>query len=117
MVDMEVQWGKFLRVHVRIDVSRKLIRGKKINIDKGVARWVLFKYECLPNFCYRCGLLEHDLKDCSLKEEIDKNGEMGELQYGAWIRGELVRRSGCEPTYLKKNEGVGKHGWIPDDNN
>ena len=37
MADTEVQWGKFLQVHVRIDVSRKLIRGKKININKGVA--------------------------------------------------------------------------------
>lgn len=28
-----------------------------------------------------------------------------------------MRRSGCEPTYSKKNEGVGKNGWILDDDN
>ena len=36
------------------------------------------------------------------KEEIEKNNEMGELQYGAWMRGETVRRLGWEPTYTKK---------------
>ena len=78
---------------------------------------MLFKYERLPNFCYRCELLEHDLKDCTWKEEIDKNGEMGELQYGAWMRGELMRRSGWESTYPKRNERVGTCGSIPDGNN
>ena len=37
--------------------------------------------------------------------------EMGELQYGAWMRGEPVRRSGWESTYSKKK------GSIPDNNN
>ena len=58
--DTGVQWGRCLRVRVEIDVTRKLIRGRKINIEKEEARWVQFKYERLPNFCYRCGLLEHD---------------------------------------------------------
>ena len=115
VVDTGVQWGKCLLVRVKIDVSCKLIRGKKINIDEGVARWVLFKYECLPNFCYRCGLLEHDLKDCTQKKETDKTSEMGELQCGAWMRGEPVRKSGWDPYYVKKNGGVGVRGRIPED--
>ena len=79
MADTGVQWGKCLRVHVSLDVSRKLIRGKRIHGEKAVDWWVLFKYERLPNFCYHCGLLEHDLKDYMRKEEVDKNGERGEL--------------------------------------
>lgn len=115
VADTGVQWGKCLQVRVKIDVSRKLIRGKKINVDEGVDRWVLFKYERLPNFCYRCRLLEHDLKDCTQKKEIDKTGDMGEFQYGAWIRGESVRKSGWDSYYAKKNEGVGVRGRISDD--
>ena len=92
-------------------------KGKRIHGEKGVDLWVLFKYERLPNFCYHCGLLEHDLKDCTRKEEVDKNGERGELQYDAWMRGEPVRRTGWESTYPKRNEGVGMRGSIPDGNN
>ena len=61
--DSGVIWGKRLRVRVRIDVTNRLIWGKKISIEGGEARWVQFKYERLPNFCYRCGLLSHALKD------------------------------------------------------
>ncbi|KAK7821518.1 hypothetical protein CFP56_037618 [Quercus suber] len=42
---------------------------------------------------------------------------MGELQYGAWMRGESVSRLGWEPTYTKMNEGGGRHGWVPKDGN
>ena len=42
---------------------------------------------------------------------------MGELQYDAWMRGELVRRLGWEPTYPKKNEGVDLRERILDDHN
>ena len=86
VADTGVQWGKCLQVRVRIDVTRKLIRGRKINIEEGEARWVHFKYECLPNFCYGCGLLEHDLKDCLESLGNDKSDERGDLQYRAWLR-------------------------------
>ena len=60
-----VQWGKCLRVRVRIDATKRLVRGKKITIEGGKSKWVSFKFERLPNFCYRCSLLNHTLKDCT----------------------------------------------------
>ena len=42
--DSGVIWGKSLRVRVRIDATKRLIRGKKITIEGGAARWVQFKY-------------------------------------------------------------------------
>ena len=76
---------------------------------------MLFKYERLLNFCYRCGLLEHDLKDCLQRRGNNKNGEVGDLQYGAWLRGEPMRRTRWEPIYAKKNKGVDMRGWTIDD--
>ena len=49
---------------VHLDVTKRLVRGKKITIEGGECKWVNFKNERLPNFCYRCGLLSHALKDC-----------------------------------------------------
>ena len=100
--DTGVQWGTCLRVRVEIDVTRKLIRGRKINMEKGETRWVHFKYERLPNFCYRCGLLEHDLKDCFEESGNDKEEGNGDLQYGAWLRGEPIRQGGWEFGFAKK---------------
>lgn len=41
---------------------KQLVRGKKITIEGDECKRVNFKYERLPNFCYRCGLLNHALK-------------------------------------------------------
>lgn len=86
--DFGVQWARCLRVRVPIDVTKRLVCGKKINIG-GEGRWVQFKYERLPNFCYRCGLLSHALKDCLEVEARNTLSEKEELQYGAWLRGEF----------------------------
>ena len=104
VADNGVQWGKYLRVRVEVDVTRKLIRGRKINIVGEEARWVHFKYERLPNFCYRCGLLEHDLRECPDSVGRDKAKGREDLQYGAWLRGEPTRQSGGEYSFANKNE-------------
>ncbi|XP_030936068.1 uncharacterized protein LOC115961187 [Quercus lobata] len=105
VADSGVQWGKCLCVRVKIDVTKKLIRGRKTKVEEGVDRWVLFKYERLPNFCYRCGLLEHDLKECPQNRGVDDEGKTEELQYGAWMRGDPVKKSGWESHFIKKNDG------------
>ncbi|KAK7827709.1 hypothetical protein CFP56_030881 [Quercus suber] len=67
-----------LRVKVRLDVTKRLVRGKKITVEGGESRWVNFKYERLPNFCYRCGLLNHALKDC-LENDAENKSTEGEV--------------------------------------
>ena len=90
-----VQWGRFLRVKVKMDVSKKLVRGKKIAFEGREQRWIAFKYERLPNFCYRCGLLNHGLRDCP-KGKMEHGLESAPFQYGAWLRGEVPRKGGNE---------------------
>ena len=45
VAESRVQWGKYLRVRVKMDVMKKLVRGKKIAIEGGEQRWIAFKYE------------------------------------------------------------------------
>ena len=100
--NFDMNWGKCLRVRVMINVTKKLIRGKKITIEGGESRWVQLKFERLLNFCYRCDLLNHSFRECPLSIV---NNQMGEesFQYGAWLRGEPTRRFTKEP----KNHGGG----------
>ena len=39
-----VQWSKYLRVRVRTDITKKLVRRKKVNIEGEESRWIQFKY-------------------------------------------------------------------------
>ena len=38
---------------------------------------------------------------------------MVDLQYGAWMRGDSVKRSGWEPHHTKENEGGDTRGKMP----
>lgn len=69
----------------------QLVRGKMVTIEGGESRWINFKYEWLPNFCYNCGMLSHAFRDCpnSSKNLLQKNSD---LQDGVWFRGEPSRR-------------------------
>ena len=54
----------FVRVQVRLDITKPLCRGRKIGLCNGEDGWAGFKYERLPNLCYRCGRLTHQDRDC-----------------------------------------------------
>ena len=60
----ELVGNDFVCVKVEVDVSKPLCRGRKIDIGEDNDRWVSFKYKKLLNFCYWCGLVSHDEKDC-----------------------------------------------------
>ena len=62
----EMVGGDFLRVHVEIDVSKPLCRGRSVVLVDNKETWISFKYEKLPNFYYWCGLISHDGKDCDI---------------------------------------------------
>ena len=79
-------WGLFLRVRVNIDITKPLMQGKMIQIDDLETSWVTFKYERLPIFCYRCGILGHQDRECpQLKKGCFSADEDG-FQFGPWLR-------------------------------
>ena len=51
--------GPFLCIRVDIDITKPLMRGKMVHIEDMEERLIYFKYERLPIFCYRCGILGH----------------------------------------------------------
>ncbi|KAK3229370.1 hypothetical protein Dsin_001251 [Dipteronia sinensis] len=58
--------GKFLRVCVAIEVDKPLRRFLRIDVlGDGVEFVMLLKYERLPEFCFRYGLIGHVTRECS----------------------------------------------------
>ena len=63
---VDEEGGHFIRVHVLIDISLPLCRGKLITMEDGGKIWIGFKYKRLPNFCFGCVRLNHSDKNCEL---------------------------------------------------
>lgn len=81
--------GRFLRIKVALDLHKPIKRGTILKYQ-GRNLWIFFKYERLPNFCFGCGRIGHQFKEC--EEVVGKeDGSYSEVQeldltYGAWMR-------------------------------
>ncbi|KAK7836938.1 hypothetical protein CFP56_021851 [Quercus suber] len=71
---------------VRIDVSKPLSRGRRVVPEEGTKTWVSFKYEKLTNFCYWCGMVTHDEKDCEKWLAGNCSNRQNQQEYGAWLQ-------------------------------
>ncbi|CDP06234.1 unnamed protein product [Coffea canephora] len=50
----------------------------------GVQKWISFKYEIYPDFCYSCGIIGHSEKNCKAPMVVKKGQHHN--QYGPWMR-------------------------------
>lgn len=114
---------RFLRLKVTMDLKLSLKRGTVVRFkDKNLR--VHFKYERLPTFCFVCGRLGHQLKDCEASGDLNDKGfkdiEENDLLYGQWLRAsplprvnEDVRKkesdsSSCSRSLFNHSSGLSK---------
>ncbi|XP_058732884.1 uncharacterized protein LOC131604465 [Vicia villosa] len=116
--------GRFLRIKVNIDLRKPLKRGTMVRFKEKNLR-VHFKYERLPTFCFVCGKLGHQIKDCDvvgdLSEEGFENIEEQDLAFGAWLRASPLPRiqeevkkkdtssSSCSKNLFNVSSGQSRH--------
>ena len=77
---------RFVRVRVTLNISKPLCRGRVITLEDGKDLWIPFKYERLPNLCYRCGCLLHDEQNCVHRYDSEENQREENTQFGPWLR-------------------------------
>ncbi|KAL0000809.1 hypothetical protein SO802_014590 [Lithocarpus litseifolius] len=82
----ELFGGDFLRIRVGVNVTRPLNRGRKVFLGKDGEVWVTFRYEKMPNFCYWCGMVSHEAKECSVWLSSKGSLSLNQQEYGAWLR-------------------------------
>lgn len=77
--------GRFLRIKATIDLKLPLKRGTIVKFKEKNLR-MHFKYERMPTFCFVCGRIGHQLKDCEALEDLTEEGfeelEEQDLSYG-----------------------------------
>jgi hypothetical protein len=81
-----IAWGRFLRIHVEVEIAKPLMRGCIVQVEDDKPVWVDFRYEHLPIFCYKCGCLGHSSSDCFASRGSSRVSVFDRDQYGSWLR-------------------------------
>ncbi|TXG53035.1 hypothetical protein EZV62_022204 [Acer yangbiense] len=87
-------WGKFMRVKVKIDISKPLKWWLRLKLGKveEVTR-VSLKYERLPEFYFACGRIGHGIKGCVDEEARKAALEGSPNKFGSWLKATISTRS------------------------
>ncbi|TXG58564.1 hypothetical protein EZV62_016393 [Acer yangbiense] len=100
--------GKFMRVRIRVDITRPLKRCLRVDIlGDGTETVMVLRYERLPNHCFRCGMVNHTTTECTDVEPIPITDGKEVPLYGAWLRASVG-----EDDFSKKDSSTRKEGVI-----
>ncbi|XP_057780018.1 uncharacterized protein LOC130998623 [Salvia miltiorrhiza] len=69
--------GCFARFRVELDITTPLMHDITIYFG-GKNLWIPLKYENLPTFCYKCGVMGHHTRACEKELEDDDSGKQFE---------------------------------------
>lgn len=61
------------------------MRGTKLKLAEET-NWAEFRYENIPTFCFYCGIIGHQEKECRIILQEAENHNIVEGQYDEWLR-------------------------------
>lgn len=80
-----------VQLKVEINLEKPLKRGIKVRIGEGEPSWLPITYARLSSFCYYCGKLGHNIKDCEMTQSQTEDIGEKELPYGDFLRASLMK--------------------------
>lgn len=101
-----------MRMRVVIDVTKLLLRSKKLNIRLPTPVWVCFTYNRLPDFCFCYGTLGHNHIECTDWVGATKLYEQDGFPYGKWLYGDIGGK-GSSSALKEKNNATKPRGGMP----
>jgi hypothetical protein len=76
--------ARIVKIKVQLDITDPIKPGIFIGNTKDGIKWVDFRYENLPMFCFLCGLIGHNENNCSNPHQPVEEGEINPR--GPWLR-------------------------------
>ena len=87
----QTEQSHFLRIRVQVPLYKPLHQGGLVTSPEGDKVQVAFRYERLVGWCFTCGKIGHDHKECLSSGAAGD----GEKPYGEWLKaGARVRHDG-----------------------
>lgn len=96
-------FGQFLRLRISVDITRPLKKILELEQEGQAEEDIPMRvmYERLPDFCFCCGRIGHQYRECAHYKSQSKD----ELAYGPWLKASTITER------LKQSRG--KDRWDP----
>ncbi|CAM8937156.1 unnamed protein product [Rhodiola kirilowii] len=90
---------KWPRFRVEVEVSDPIFPGCYLKLRDGRYIWLDFKYERLPNICFKCGRMIHETSQCQYEVEAEQS-----KRYGVWLKAD--RQGSSVPQVEGEHSGL-----------
>ncbi|KAH9715526.1 putative reverse transcriptase/RNA-dependent DNA polymerase [Citrus sinensis] len=94
--------GEYARIRVSINITQPLERTLFLKQEDEIDIPMSVVYERLPNFCYCCGIIGHQYKECGKYQDQPRE----DLPYGSWMKALTVGGF----TKRNQNKGIWNYG-------
>ncbi|TXG70470.1 hypothetical protein EZV62_005405 [Acer yangbiense] len=79
--------GRYVRVRVVVNTKDLLIRSIRVDLmGDGQIKTLLLRYERLMDYCFKCGRLEHSLRECVESGEVKVIISEAQMRLNVWLR-------------------------------
>ncbi|XP_057985277.1 uncharacterized protein LOC131170226 [Hevea brasiliensis] len=86
----DVSIGTCMRIRVDVDKRKPLFVGFTNRSADGSLERVRFRFKRLPDFCYMCGLLGHQIQTCPNINQVTRSENKGKRQeLSPWMRAKI----------------------------
>lgn len=79
--ELGVGWGEYLRVRVKLNLMKPLLRGRKLKV-KDKTHWIAFQYEKITILCFTCGTICHGELGCPKRNSRRNQAVEQKQEYG-----------------------------------
>ncbi|KAF2299334.1 hypothetical protein GH714_031615 [Hevea brasiliensis] len=95
----------FLRVKISLAIDKPLPTGFQNKRGDGSLYWVQLRYEKLPDFCYKCGILGHLSKNCLQQEApaMPEGHNVKKFSFGPWLKAKIPTKN---PSILQNSQSI-----------
>lgn len=74
-----IEWGEYMRVHVKLDITKPLVQRKKLQLGLLVPVWIGFSYDGLPYFYFCLG--SSATSNENVKNSLATSNNLGRRHY------------------------------------
>ncbi|OMO77990.1 hypothetical protein CCACVL1_14715 [Corchorus capsularis] len=111
VLEVDEDWGLYLRIRIQVNILQSLLDDIVISTPNGDAV-VEFYYEQLPDYCWVCGLVDHQETDCPVVVVMRQSQGRVVKKYSRRLKAETLNLRSTRGPSSESSQGSHRRGAL-----